>query len=153
MSALPGIALTYRPMSVADLTTICTIEQRIYPFPWTRGNFADSIRAGYFCTVLECAATIVGYAILSVAVGESHLLNLSIDADWQRRGLGRALLLHQIGLARDRGATLMMLEVRPSNSVGRALYADVGFEQIAVRRGYYPAHGTREDALLLGLKL
>jgi ribosomal-protein-alanine N-acetyltransferase len=153
LSALLDRSITYRSMSMADLTTICAIEQRIYPFPWTRGNFADSISAGYVCTVLECAGKIAGYGILSVAVGESHLLNLSIDAQWQRRGLGRALLLHQIDLARDRGATLMLLEVRPSNAVGRSLYVDVGFEQIAVRRSYYPAHGGREDALLLGLKL
>ena len=153
MSALPDLSLTYRRMSVEDLTSVCAIEQRIYPFPWTRGNFFDSINACYTCTVLECAGTIVGYAILSAAVGESHLLNLSIDAQWQRRGLGRALLLHQIDLARARGATIMLLEVRPSNTVGRALYANTGFEQIAVRRGYYPAHGSREDALLLGLKL
>jgi len=153
LSALPDLSLSYRPMRVEDLTSVGAIEQRIYPFPWTRGNFIDSINAGYVCTVLECAETIAGYGILSAAVGESHLLNLSIDSQWQRRGLGRALLLHQIDLARARGATIMLLEVRPSNTVGRALYADTGFEQIAVRRGYYPAHGTREDALLLGLKL
>jgi ribosomal-protein-alanine N-acetyltransferase len=147
------MSLTYRPMRVDDLTTVCTIEQRIYPFPWTRGNFVDSINAGYVCTVLECSGTIAGYGILSAAIGESHLLNLSIDAQWQRRGLGRALLLHHIDLARVRGAKMMLLEVRPSNTVGRALYADAGFEQIAVRRGYYPAQGSREDALLLGLKL
>ncbi len=153
MSALPDMSLNYRAMSGEDLDTVCAIEQRIYPFPWTRGNFVDSINAGYVCTVLECSGSIAGYGVLSAAVGESHLLNLSIDAQWQRRGLGRALLLHHIDLARARGATLMLLEVRPSNAVGRALYADVGFEQIAVRRGYYPAHEAREDALLLGLKL
>jgi len=153
MSALPDVSLIYRPMSAEDLTTVCTIERRNYPFPWTRGNFVDSINAGYVCTVLECSGTIAGYGILSAAAGESHLLNLCIDSQWQRRGLGRTLLLRQIDLARIRGATIMLLEVRPSNNVGRALYADAGFEQIAVRRGYYPAHGTREDALLLGLKL
>jgi ribosomal-protein-alanine N-acetyltransferase len=153
VSARPGMSLAYRPMRFEDLTTVCAIEQRVYPFPWTHGNFFDSINAGYFCTVLECAGSMAGYAILSAAAGESHLLNLSIDAQWQRRGLGRALLLHQVDLARDRGATLMLLEVRPSNAAGRALYAEVGFEQITVRRGYYPADGGREDALLLGLKL
>ena len=153
MSALPEMSLRYRAMGEADLDAVCAIEQRIYPFPWTRGNFGDSLLAGYDCTVLECAGSIVGYAILSVAAGESHLLNLSIDAPWQRRGLGRALLLHQIDFSRAHGATMLLLEVRLSNAAGRALYASVGFEQIAVRRDYYPAHEAREDALLLRLKL
>ena len=153
MSALPHPAPSFRPMRVEDLDAVSAIEQRIYEFPWTRGNFADSLIARYECTVMTCDSTIVGYAILALGAGEAHLLNLSIDAPWQGKGLGRALLLHQIDLARSRGARLMVLEVRPSNVVARALYEDVGFRQITVRRGYYPAAQGREDALLLALEL
>ena len=153
MSALLERSFGFRAMHASDLDAVCAIECRIYPFPWTRGNFSDSLQAGYVCTVLESAGAIVGYAILSVGAGESHLLNLSIDTQWQRRGLGRALLLHQIDLARARDAKILLLEVRPSNDAGRALYTNMGFEQIAVRRGYYPAQEAREDALLLGFRL
>jgi ribosomal-protein-alanine N-acetyltransferase len=153
MSALPQATLVYRAMTLEDLDRVCGIEQRMYAFPWTRGNFLDSLSSGYICTVLERAGVIAGYGILSVAAGESHLLNLSIDARWQRRGLGRALLSRHIDLARCHGAAIMLLEVRPSNDAARALYASAGFEQLAVRRDYYPASGGREDALLLRLKL
>ena len=153
MSALPLTAPAYRPMCIEELDAVCAIEQRIYPFPWTRGNFADSMIAGYACTVMECEGTLIGYGVVALAAGESHLLNLSIDAPWQGRGHGRALLLHHIDLARARGARIMLLEVRPSNTVARALYRAMGFEQITVRRGYYPDTAGREDALLLGLGL
>lgn len=153
MSALPQAGVSFRPMRIEDLDTVCAIEQRIYPFPWSRGNFVDSLIARYTCTVMELEGGIIGYGILTAAAGEAHLLNLSIDAPWQGRGHGRALLMHNIDLARGLGAHLLLLEVRPSNEVARALYRDVGFEQITVRRGYYPDTNGREDALLLALAL
>lgn len=153
MSALPAPAPECRSMRPEDLDAVCGIEARIYAFPWTRGNFADSLGAGYCCSVLLVEARIAGYAVMSVGAGESHLLNLSIDARLQRRGYGRALLLHQIDLARRGDARIMLLEVRPSNAPARALYRDIGFQQISVRRGYYPAAQGREDALLLALSL
>lgn len=153
MSALPQAGASYRPMRIEDLDTVCAIEQRIYAFPWSRGNFVDSLIARYTCTVMELEGCIIGYGILTAAAGEAHLLNLSIDAPWQGRGHGRALLMHHIDLARGLGARLLLLEVRPSNQVARALYRDVGFEQITVRRGYYPDTNGREDALLLALTL
>ena len=153
MSALPQAGVSFRPMRIEDLDTVCAIEQRIYPFPWSRGNFVDSLIARYTCTVMELEGGIIGYGILTAAAGEAHLLNLSIDAPWQGRGHGRALLMHNIDLARGLGARLLLLEVRPSNEVARALYRDVGFEQITVRRGYYPDTNGREDALLLALAL
>jgi ribosomal-protein-alanine N-acetyltransferase len=153
MSALPTRDLVYRTMRQEDLARVSAIERHVYSHPWTQGNFADSLAAGYRCTVLEVQGWLVGYGILAVAAGEAHLLNLSIDAAWQGRGLGRALLLHHIDRARDLAARILLLEVRPSNAVAKALYESVGFERIAVRRGYYPAAEGREDALLLLLNL
>jgi len=153
MSALPNDAPAYRPMRRADLDAVSDIEERIYAFPWSLGNFADSLTAGYVCTVMECAGAIVGYSILTAAAGEAHLLNLSIDMPWQRRGLGRALLLHQMDLARSHDARIVLLEVRPTNTAARALYERTGFETIASRRGYYPAEKGREDALVMVLRL
>lgn len=153
MSALPGQNVVYRGMRTDDLPRVSEIERRIYSHPWTQGNFADSLSAGYHCTVLEVYGCLCGYGILTVAAGEAHLLNVSIDAAWQGKGLGRMLLLHHIDLARSQGARILLLEVRPSNTIARTLYETVGFERIAVRRGYYPAADGREDALLLLLNL
>jgi ribosomal-protein-alanine N-acetyltransferase len=88
-----------------------------------------------------------------VAAGEAHLLNLSIAAARQRTGHGSGLLREAMALARRQGAKTLFLEVRPSNRAAQALYTRFGFRKVAVRRGYYPAHAGREDALVLTLPL
>jgi ribosomal-protein-alanine N-acetyltransferase len=55
--------------------------------------------------------------------------------------------------ARDHGALTMMLEVRPSNRPAQRLYERYGFERIGMRRGYYPSHGGREDAVVMRIAL
>jgi ribosomal-protein-alanine N-acetyltransferase len=140
-------------MREADLDEVMAIEGAIYTHPWTRGNFADSLRASYECRVLRHGGGLLGYFVLMVAAGEAHLLNLSIAAPHQRNGHGSALLHEAGALARKLGARSLFLEVRPSNRGAQALYTRFGFRKIAVRRGYYPAHTGREDALVLTLQL
>jgi ribosomal-protein-alanine N-acetyltransferase len=153
MSAQIDTLPRYRRMLAADLDVIAAIERAAYPHPWTRGNFSDSLEAGYHGWVLECGGEIAGYTMVMIAASEAHLLNLTVGAPWQRRGLGRSLLAFVVKLARDYGAKAILLEVRPSNSAARALYASAGFSEIAVRRGYYPHGAAREDAILLELSL
>jgi len=141
------------PMRDADLGEVMAIENAIYSHPWTRGNFADSLRAGYQCRTWRLGEELLGYFVLMVAAGEGHLLNLSIAADRQRRGQGSRLLVEAMQAARARGAQHVFLEVRPSNLAAKALYRRFGFLQVAVRPGYYPAHTGREDALVLSLAL
>jgi ribosomal-protein-alanine N-acetyltransferase len=153
VSALLKADPRYRRMEVTDLDAVMAIENVVYAHPWTRGNFSDSLIEGYHCWVLELGGEIVGYSVVAIAVGEAHLLNLSIAAAWQRRGYGRELLVFVIQLARDFGAGKMFLEVRPSNEAGRALYAGAKFREIGRRRGYYPDKGKPEDALVMELEL
>jgi ribosomal-protein-alanine N-acetyltransferase len=140
-------------MREQDLEEVLAIENAIYTHPWTRGNFADSLRAGYECRTLRLGRELIGYFVLMVAAGEAHLLNLSIAASHQRIGHGSRLLREAGGLARKLGARSLFLEVRPSNRAAQGLYTRFGFRKIAVRRGYYPAHTGREDALVLTLPL
>lgn len=142
-----------RPLAEAHLDAVLDIERDIYEFPWTAGNFRDSLRAGYSCWSCLEDERLIGYAILMLAAGEGHLLNLSIAAQHQRRGHGARLLGHVVQVAREYGARVLFLEVRPSNVAGQRLYAAHGFRQIGVRRGYYPARDGREDAIVLSLPL
>ena len=153
MSALLDNLPRYRRMTAGDLDAVAAIERKIYPYPWTRGNFSDSLIAGYHCWIMECAGEIAGYSVVMIAAGEAHLLNLGIAGEWQRRGLGREMLGFVIQLARELLAHKIYLEVRPSNSAGRRLYAGAGFSEIATRRGYYPAQRDREDAVIMELEL
>ena len=153
MSAVLKDEPQFAPMREADLAEVLAIENAIYTHPWTRGNFADSLKAGYQCWTWRAGAELVGYFIVLVAAGEAHLLNLSVAEAHQRGGHGSALLSEAMRLARARGAAHIFLEVRPSNDGAKALYRRFGFRQVAVRNGYYPARGGREDALVLTLAL
>ena len=153
MSAVLKRVAELAPMREADLDEVMAIEAAIYTHPWTRGNFADSIRAGYECRTWRAGGALVGYFVVMAAAGEAHLLNLSIAAGHQRSGHGKTLLTEAASLARRLGARHVFLEVRPSNRAAQALYIRFGFRRIGVRRGYYPAHAGREDALVLTLPL
>lgn len=140
-------------MNAGDIDKVIAIENENYAHPWTLGNFSDSLNAGYHCWIMECAGEIVGYSVVMIAVDEAHLLNLSIAAEWQRRGLGREMLRFLTTFVRGFVVDKVYLEVRPSNVAGRRLYASAGFVEIATRRGYYPAHDGREDAIVMELGL
>jgi [ribosomal protein S18]-alanine N-acetyltransferase len=158
MSAQLKPNLSLRPMREDDLDAIMQIEPTIYSHPWTRGNFSDSLNSGYSAWVLESEGIMIGYALLMLVMDEAHLLNLSIAKTQQKQGLGRYLLEHMLKIAKTHKATNMFLEVRPSNISAIALYENMGFCEISVRRGYYPADPKtsetgREDAVLMGLAL
>ena len=140
-------------MREADLGEVLAIESAVYSHPWTRGNFADSLRSGYQCWTWRRGRELIGYFVLLVAAGEGHLLNLSIAEVQQRRGHGSTLLREIMRMAKSRGADKVFLEVRPSNEGAKALYRRFGFMQVAVRTSYYPAQAGREDALVLSIPL
>jgi [ribosomal protein S18]-alanine N-acetyltransferase len=164
MSALPHSAARALPLELAfrrirdfDLEAVAAIERRVYEFPWTVGNFRDALLSGYRfwgCWQMKPDGDqLIGYAILMLAVDEAHLLNIAVDAPCQGQGIGRRMLRFVTDDARAKECAMLFLEVRPSNTVAQALYADVGFTQHGLRKAYYPARQGREDALFLGLEL
>ena len=153
MSAVLKSDPVITPMLEADLPELMQVEDRIYEFPWSAGNFRDSIRAGYGCWVYRSEGAFVGYCVFMVAAGEAHLLNISIAEAYQRKGYGARLLREILTAARGQGAALIFLEVRPSNEAGLRLYERFGFRRVGLRRGYYTANSGREDALVLALDL
>ncbi len=146
-------ALALRPMQAEDVPAVMQIEQRVYPFPWTPGNFADALASGYLCQVAELDGKMVGYAVMMPAVDEVQLLNISIAAEQQGKGLGSELLEKMMDEARAGNMQRMLLEVRPSNTAALALYRRHGFTEIGRRRDYYPAHNGREHASVMERKL
>jgi ribosomal-protein-alanine N-acetyltransferase len=155
MSALPRPEDDrYAPMSEKDLDEVVAVEQEVYPFPWTRGNFSDALQAGYSAWVLrDASGHVVAYTVMMIALDEAHLLNLSVAREAQRTGLGWRTLDWMADVARGYGVRTMLLEVRPSNEAALLLYQRYGFDRIGVRRGYYPAVGGREDAVVMRISL
>jgi ribosomal-protein-alanine N-acetyltransferase len=150
MPALPdGMALGR--MSALDLDAVADIEARAYSHPWTRGNFENSVKSGHLgLTLRDPAGTLVAYAVLMPVVDEIHLLNITVEPQRQRLGLGRLMLAIALATSHAHRIHTMLLEVRPSNTGAIALYQAAGFAEVGRRKGYYPAHGgKREDALVL----
>ncbi len=148
---LPAPTPRLQPMEVSHLDAVMAIEVQAYPFPWSRGNFIDSIASGYWCcSLISASGELLGYQIVMTGLDELHLLNLTVAPDHQGQGHALLLLRALEEHARREDAHWLWLEVRPSNGRARALYERFGFEQVGLRKGYYPdAGGRREDALVL----
>jgi ribosomal-protein-alanine N-acetyltransferase len=156
--------LSFLPMTVADLDSVLAIESVSHNHPWTKGNFSDSLAAGHwaYCVRPQLVNAVQGsyldpdilwaYCILFPAVDELHLLNITVSPKLRRLGIGLKMMNAIEGVAAQQKMPKIILEVRPSNESALMLYQNLGYEQIGVRKNYYPidpANGLREDALVL----
>ena len=147
------VKLQFSRMTVEDVAAVMVTEESVYPFPWTDGIFRDCIRVGYQCWLAYEEGRLIGHAVMSIAAGESHLLNLSVATADQGKGYGRQFVVFLMGIAKQQGANSMLLEVRPSNPAAIQLYQSCDFNEIGRRKDYYPAENGREDALLFAREL
>lgn len=153
VEAWEALTPTYVPMSEQDLDWVLAMEAELHPYPWTRGNFSDSLDAGYSAWIARVDDKPCAYAVMLLVLDEAHLLNISVARAAQGRGLGAALLAFLCERAKESGAVQFFLEVRPSNLAARALYERAGFQPIGRRKAYYPAPEGREDAIVMRLAL
>ena len=152
-SAMQRPECQLRRMRLADLPSVMDLERQAYPYPWRQGMFSDCLKQGDECWLLAHGGRLIGHSVLALGAGESHLLNLCVHPASQGQGFGRVLAEHTVAQARARFATVVFLEVRPSNHAAQRLYQTLGFNQIGVRPNYYPAPQGREDALVLAKPL
>ena len=145
MSALVEI----RTMSYSDLKSVISVEEKAYPHPWTLGIFRDCLRIGYNAWVMTLDKKIIGYGIVMLSPGEAHILNICIEPDFQKKGLGRYLLRFILKKSNQTDVDMVLLEVRRSNAAAQQLYQSEGFHELGVRKAYYPADNGREDAIIL----
>lgn len=154
VAVLQPAALDLRPMTHAALDAVMRIEREAYAFPWTIGNFADSIDAGYSAWLLCQDAEVIGYVVFMMALDEAHVLNFTVAPARQGEGLGAWFFGEVVRIAREHGAHRLFLEVRPSNARALRLYDRAGLRRVGVRKGYYPDHaGRREDAIVMQTEL
>ncbi len=147
------LLLEYSALTESDLDTVTALEASLQAFPWSRGNFADSLAAGHSALVGRAGTDVVGFSIVMMVLDEAHLLDIGVDRRYQGLGHGAALLRRAMDDAQVAGARRLLLEVRPSNRQAVEFYLRFGFTQIGVRRGYYPAAAGREDALVFDKEL
>ena len=147
---MSAVEIDYQIMAMrrTDLANVIKNERRAYSHPWTEGIFADCLASGHECWLFILEGRNIGHGVLSIAAGESHLLNVCINPDYQGHGFGRILVEHLLARARNGNVRCVFLEVRRSNKVAITLYDDLGFNEVGIRRDYYPAFVGREDALV-----
>ena len=155
MSAvLKTIEARFEPLTDARLDDVLRVEHSAYDHPWSRGNFVDSLRAGYEAQLLLAEDTLLGYFVAMKGVDEVHLLNITVAPVWQGQGWGRVMLDALSLWSRGQGAEWLWLEVRQSNHRAERIYEGQGFRRVGERKNYYPAaDGLREDAIVMSLKL
>jgi len=140
-------------MTLDDVDAVMHLENRVYQFPWTDRIFKDCIRVGYDCWLALLENKVVAHAVISVAAGESHILNLSVTEDHQGKGIGKQFIRFLLNIAQNKRAQIMMLEVRPSNVRAIKCYNSAGFNEIGSRKDYYPGPNGKEDALLFARQI
>lgn len=155
MTPLQGTGLSLVPMTADDVDAVWALECSVFPYPWSRGNFVDSLASGYDCwTVRDGGGELAGYYLLMYALDEAHLLDVALAARLHGQGLGRRLLDQVAARARSQGMSSILLEVRPSNERALDVYRRHGYVHIGRRKGYYPAGAAgREDAIVMRLDL
>ena len=156
--------LSFMPMQTEDLDAVLKIESVSHIHPWTEGNFSDSLAAGHWAYCIRPQvdqmvkgsyldpAVLWAYCILFPAVDELHLLNITVSPHLRKLGLGQRMMAAIEGVAAQQKMPRIILEVRPTNTAAITLYQKLGYEQIGLRKNYYPANpetGSREDALVM----
>ena len=134
--------------SINDLAQISTIEKETNEYPWSLNNFKSSLDAGNNSIVLKDEKNILGYAFFSVIGTDSHLLNITVSKNYQRKGYGKKILEKVLYQSKVLGATIVFLEVRVSNYRAIDFYEKFGFKRDAIRYNYYDGN-PKEDALLM----
>ncbi|MFA9419948.1 MAG: ribosomal protein S18-alanine N-acetyltransferase [Gammaproteobacteria bacterium] len=147
------IELVFRPMELDDVEAVMRLEEAVYEFPWTERIFKDCIRVGYDCWLALEENKVLAHAVMSVAAGESHMLNLAVSKKCQGQGIGKQFVQFLLKVAGKKCAEIMMLEVRPSNIQAINCYNSAGFNEIGCRKDYYPAPNGKEDALLFAKQI
>ena len=160
--------VAFEPMTDADLDAVHELEKRAYTHPWSRRHFADSLASGHPAVMLlgetlpgevvhpprADGRVLLGYLVAMPGVEEVHLLNITVAPAQQRQGWARFMLDALCLWSRGQRAQWLWLEVRAGNAPARALYQRYGFQQVGLRRAYYPAgQQQREDAVVMSLNL
>ena len=142
-----------RRLTLADLSAVAAIEQRVNAFPWPATQFADSLKNADWAWIIEETGAVVGFAVYSLVLDEANLLNIAVAPVAQGDGRGRHLLTTTLLMLKERDFARCFLEVRESNHRAQSLYRSLGFREVGVRKDYYPAAVGREHALVLSCEL
>lgn len=152
--AAPDLKVQLLTLSESDLDRVVAVEQTVYSHPWTLGNFKDALKSGYAAFKLEAGEHLIGYLVAMQVIDEVHLLNITVAPAFQRQGWAHAMLQFLNLWSLQKEAQWLWLEVRQSNERALKLYKAFGFEQVGLRKDYYPESRTsRESAVVMRMSV
>ncbi len=154
-----SVFAAFADLDATHLDAIMAIECASYDFPWSRGNFADSMAEGYRCQGLfvrhhaDAPPILAGYSIVMRGVDEAHLLNIAVAPAFRGQKIAVLLLQQLCAWARLQKLDFVWLEVRLSNVRAQKLYLDYGMHTVGQRKNYYRTADGHEDALVMNYPL
>lgn len=138
----------------SDFDRLFEIEQKAHLVPWSKGTLLNNQGESYLNLKMVEQGKIVGFAICQVVLDEATLFNIAIEPSEQGKGLGKVLLQGLIAELGKKGVLTLWLEVRESNQKAHQLYTQLGFNEVTIRKSYYPLpDGGKENAVVMALYL
>jgi len=145
--------LEYRFMTMQDVAAVAELERLSFRTPWPHEAFVGELtrnpNARYVVVVHQ--KRIVAYCGMWIILDEAHITNVAVHPLYRGKKIGLSLMIKMMNVARMFHAKSMTLEVRPSNTVARGLYAKLGFKEHGVRKRYYS--DNNEDAIIMWVNL
>ena len=150
MSSLQNCLIpNYINMEEIHIKDIINIENNSYGYPWSEKIFNDCLKNNYFCRVLILDNILIGFLISSIIQDECNIMNLCVDIKYRGSGYGRFMLNKLHNEIKNHNCKIVFLECRPSNKSAMSLYKSEGYNEVGIRRNYYPAPNGYEDAIIL----
>ena len=141
------------PMRADDPRAIIELERRAGLTAWGEESYLRDLQNPSAILLVarrsdqSSVRQLAGFLAAWVVADEFQLHNMAVTPDFRRQGIGAALLAEALRLARRKGATSGVLEVRAANTAAQALYQSFGFHAVGRRKNYY--HHPPDDALLM----
>ncbi len=146
-----------RPLNLDDCQAVADLETQLFAGRFTAQSLRDMLnKPAFYGAVLPAvgqavgqAAAIHAYYLSTISADCADIIAIGTHRDWQRRGFGRIMLEHLIGVTERQHVEKILLEVAADNMPARQLYDSCGFVEIGCRKNYYNRGETRCDAVIM----
>ena len=146
-----------RRLNLDDCQAVADLETQLFAGRFTPQSLRDMLnKPAFYGAVLPAvglaagsAAAIHAYYLSIITADCADIIAIGTHSDWQRRGFGRIMLEHLIGVTEQQHVEKILLEVAADNMPARQLYDSCGFVEIGCRKNYYKRGETRCDAVIM----
>ena len=142
-----------RPLNLYDCQAVADLETQLFAGRFTARSLRDMLnKLAFYGAVLpavEQAEVIHTYCLSTITADCADIIAIGTHRDWQRRGFGRLMLEHLIGVTEQQHVEKIVLEVAADNMPAIQLYDSCGFVETGCRKNYYQRGEARCDAVIM----